>query len=81
MSEIGCGLGCGWGVPGVPKSIWFKQKCIRDKIKIVNYCVLINKLSELMGDEFIQLKKKKKKQNKKKHKCTADEQFHLANNK
>ena len=35
---------------------WFKQKCIRDELKdTVNYCVLTNKLSELMGDELIQL--------------------------
>ena len=39
----------------------------------VNYCVLVNKLLELMGDERIQLEKT--------HKCTADEQFHLANSK
>ena len=31
----------------------------------MNYCVLINKLSELMGDELIQLEKNN-------NKCTAD---------
>ena len=36
----------------------------------VNYCVLINKLLELMGDELIQLGKKQK------NKCTADEQLY-----
>ena len=48
---------------------WFKQKCIRDKLKdTVNCCVLTIKLLELMGDELIQLgEQKRKKRKKKKH--------------
>ena len=34
--------------------IWFKQNFIQTK-DTVNYCVLINKFLELMGDELIQL--------------------------
>ena len=43
----------------------------------VNYCVLINKLSELMGDERRVGEEKRKKT----YKCTVDEQFRLANSK
>ena len=39
-----------------PIDFWFKQKKYSRQTKdTMNYCVLINKLLELMGDEFIQL--------------------------
>ena len=68
---------------------WFKQNFIRDKLKdTVNYCVLINKLLELMGDELIQLGEKNmttpppQKKNKKKPQQPTNvrrkNNFHLA---
>ena len=53
---------------------WVKQTFVRDKLKnTVNYCVLINKLLELMRYELIQLGIKT-------YKYTADEQFRLTVN-
>ena len=55
-------------------SLWFEQKIYSRQTKdTVNYCVLINRLSELMGDERILLEKTCK--------CTAGEQFRLAKSK
>ena len=54
------------------KHLFLNSRHIKDT---VNYCVFINKLLELMGHECMQLEKTKT------YKCTAGEQFRLANTK
>ena len=41
-------------------SFWFKQKCIRDKMKIQKIVVCSSTSFQLMGDELIQLGRRKK---------------------